>query len=252
MRILSIDPANKSLAISIIDFNFNWKIDLDRIKTEFNQQYTDSEGYGVEKKIEILLKRARDVSAVMDNLFTLKYINVFDLLPDQKVNNTSTEIRLGRLKGVIEYIKKINGTLIPPKPIEQVLVEKQMSQKNMEVSSALIYAFTEPDFGFVGKSTHFKHAKDIDTLPTTFVNMVGASLKSKVYFGSAGHIQNFRKKYAGNYTANKAHSKYNFLEWVKSKNNTELIEGIPKKNIDDIADSFLMAYAWCIKKYEVT
>jgi hypothetical protein len=154
---------------------------------------------------------------------------------------------------VIAYVKKINKVLEPSANIEQVLVEKQMSQKNMEVSSALIYAFTEPDFAFMGKGNYYSEAfkQETNQMLITNVDMVGASLKSKVYFGAAGHIQHFRKKYMGNYTANKAHSKYNFLEWMKANDSMELIKGIPKENIDDIADSFLMAYAWCLKKYKV-
>jgi hypothetical protein len=251
MRILSVDPANKSLAVSIVDFNSNWESDLMDIRKKYTQQYDSA--IGPEKKIAVLWSRTQAVSALMDELFSLKYINVFDLLPGQKVASTSTELRLGRLKGVIAYVKKINSALEPSAHIEQVLVEKQMSQKNMEVSSALIYAFTEPDFAFEGKGTYFTQAKDVsDVNPITTVDMVGASLKSKVYFGAAGHIQNFRKKYMGNYTANKAHSKYNFLEWIKSKDSLELIKGIPNKNIDDIADSFLMSYAWCLKTYKVS
>jgi hypothetical protein len=250
MRILSIDPANKSLAISIIDFNSNWESDLDAIRINYSEQYVDA--VGVMEKIEVLLARTHAVTSLLDNLFSLKYINVFDLLPGQKVNNTSTELRLSRLKGVITYVKKINSSLEPFSHIDHVLVEKQMSQKNMEVSSALIYAFTEPNFSFIGESKHFQVSNNLlEPTVTTTVNIVGASLKSKVYFGSAGHIQNFRKKYMGNYTANKAHAKYNFLEWINSKNIMNIIKGIPKKNIDDIADSFLMAYAWCIKTYNV-
>lgn len=250
MRILSVDPANKSLAVSIIDFNSNWKNDLAAIKEKYTAQYADASGNA--EKIAVLWKRTQEVATLMDGLFSLKYINVFDLLPGQKVDSTSTELRLGRLKGVIAHVKKINRALTPSANIDQVLVEKQMSQKNMEVSSALIYAFTEPDFAFEGKGTYFTQTKDeSNQTPTTIVDMVGASLKSKVYFGAAGHIQHFRKKYMGNYTANKAHSKYNFLEWIKSKDSMDLIKGIPKKNIDDIADSFLMAYAWCLKTYNV-
>jgi hypothetical protein len=254
MRILSVDPANKSLAISIIDFNTNWENDLIAIKKKYIQLYDDA--IGTDNKILVLWERTQKVAFLMESLFSLKYINVFDLLPYQKVDSTTTELRLSRLKGVISYVKKINSSLTPTTNIEQVLVEKQMSQKNMEVSSALIYAFTEPDFAFLGKGTYITHDKDeLESRcllsNSTKVAMVGASLKSKVYFGSNGNIQHFRKKYMGNYTANKAHSKYNFLEWIKEKDIMDMIKGIPKKNIDDIADSFIMAYAWCLKTYKV-
>jgi hypothetical protein len=252
MRILSVDPANKSLAISIIDFNSNWKDDLINIKLNFDSEY--AKAVDVNQKISILWIKTQAISALMDNLFYLKYINVFDLLPDQKVNFTSTESRIGRLKGVIAYVKKINNLLVPSKHIEHVLVERQLSQKNMEVSSALIYAFTKPDFDFIGKSTHFPVLlQDLleSQTPIISVHMVGASLKSKVYFGDDGRIQNFRKKYMSNYNANKAHSKYNLLKWLKMKNCMNFIKGIPNDNMDDIADSFLMGYAWCIKTYKV-
>jgi hypothetical protein len=55
--------------------------------------------------------------------------------------------------------------------------------------------------------------KDIDTLTT--------NLKNQYPFGEM--------KYKTNYTANKSHSKFNFLRLIKSLNKTNLLEKIKKK-----------------------
>lgn len=252
MRILSIDPATKSLAVSIMDFNENWLGDIVQIGTDHRTRF-HAEG-DPDVKIRILTSWVEQTQRVLDTMFSLHYVNVFDLLPNMKVNNISIEDRVMRLKGVVEYIKAINSKLMPAAPISKVLIEYQMSanDKSRSISTALAYAFSPADYGFSFYGTHLDKSGGpamgpADSAPPTTVELVGPALKGKIYFGSAGHLHDFRKKYMGNYAGNKAHAKYNFLKWLDDNSTRDLIAGIPKANLDDVADSFLMGYAWAVK-----
>lgn len=246
MRVIGIDCATKSLAVSIVEFNHNWQNDIKMLSSEKRILFHDSQ---IEEQINILNDWITGIKKIMDDMFCLKYANVFDLLPGESLKGASIELRMRRLKGVIEYIKFINSK-IDLKPVDKVLIEYQMSQndKSRNISTALMYAFSDPDpsFRFSSKLMNFKDDFEISQ-PRQIVEMVGPALKGKVYFGSSGRIQNFRKKYMNNYTSNKAHSKYNFLKWLKENKSLDLVKSIPKKNLDDVADSFLMIYAWCVK-----
>ena len=56
------------------------------------------------------------------------------------------------------------------------------------------------------------------------------------------------ERYASKYTANKNHTKANFLYWLKLNKLENLIKdnNIAKKNIDDVADSFVQIYGWLL------
>lgn len=248
MRILSIDCATKSLAVSLVDFNSNWETDLSEISERHTELWKSADT--VLEKQTVLINRLTEVEQLLDTLITLRYVNVFDLLPGEPLKGASIEKRMGRLKGVIQYIKKVNSS-IEGSDIDKVLVEYQMSanDKSRNVSTALIYEFGGADHEFTFSGTSGNVEKASVTQIEQRVVMVGPSLKSKVYFGSSGKIQNFRRKYMNNYDANKAHAKYNFTKWLENHDSQNKIAGIAKKNLDDVADSFLMAYGWCIKNY---
>ena len=248
MRVLSIDPATKSLAVSILDFNKEWRNDLGQIREA--KQVTFHAESDLLARINILAEWVSAMDKILDTIVTLRYVNVFDLLPGEKVVDGLAENRMARLKGVSEYLRFINDKI--GGPIDTVLIEYQMSlnDKSRGIASALAYEFSQAsrEFAFHGSKLDFKREFDSQSSGRPCrVEIVGPALKGKVYFGSAGHIQNFRRKYMGNYTSNKAHAKYNFLKWISDHQCEQIIEGIPRGNLDDVADSFLMAYAWCIK-----
>jgi hypothetical protein len=241
MRLLGIDCATKSLAVSIVDFNENWQTDLKAIQEKYTNLLDDASSM---EKVDILQENIQSIKQCFDSMIQLEYVNVFDLLPGMKVKEASVELRMSRLKAIIHFIKNKFPN------IDKVLVEYQMSanDKSRNISTALIYAFAEPNDNFInfGETNNFEKVGH-----SSKVEMVGPSLKSKVYFGAGGKVQNFRKKYMNNYTANKSHSKYNLLKWLEEYNCLDLIKNIPKKNLDDVADSFLMTYAWCLKEHKV-
>jgi hypothetical protein len=257
MRLIGIDCATKSLAVSIVDFNSDWASDLSKIRKKYTKLYETAET--IEEKISVLLKRVNSVKTLWDTMFILRYVNVFDLLPGVELKGASIELKMSRLKAALHYVKCVNLKMEHSVPINKVLIEYQMSanDKSRTISNALVYAFTEPDhnFTFSGKYLNLvgdSSSTSLQTVtPGSTVEIVGPALKSKVYFGADGKMSNFRKKYMSNYTANKAHAKHNFKEWISLYDCSEIIEGIPTKNLDDVADSFLMTYAWCVKHFTI-
>jgi hypothetical protein len=248
MRILSIDPATKSLAVSLLDFNENWLSEIADVsgvnRTRFHAERD------LMARINILNEWIMEIKRIIDSITQLKYVNVFDLVPGKKLADCPAIVRAQRLKGVVEYIKHVNAKI--GGPLDTVLIEYQMSlnDKSRGVSAGLVYAFSSADADFLSASTYMNSKDEFAealSREKCRVEIVGAALKGKVYFGS-GNIQNFRKKYMSNYDCNKAHSKHNFLTWIADHDQQHLIEGIPKGNLDDVADSFLMAYAWAIKE----
>lgn len=247
MRILGIDPATKSLAITIVEYNENWKIDILNIRKQYAKTYCKS--WPLVKKINIFNAMIREIRHIKNNIFSLLYVNVFDLIPGKKTKETTIELRISRLKSILSNITHINNSILPTKHIDVVLVEKQMSIKNIELCACLLYNFIPIDNGYKSATQHISN--DINLPSSCKVYRIGPTLKNKVYFGVDGMIQNFYKKYLNNYTANKKHAVYNFLKWIKIHKMENMISHIKKNNLDDVADSFLMIYGWCKKIYNV-
>lgn len=244
MRVIGIDPAIKSLAISILDFNDNWKNDLNDIVIKYNKDIEDPI-----ENLNNLYMKCKALLNLLNKLVKLHYVAVFDLLPGENVNKTSIEKRIRRLKGCINHVKLVNENIIPKKNIDKVLIEKQMSKKIEDIFAGLAYDFSLEDSNFKCIS-NIEINQNKSIISHKIIEMVGPALKSKIYFGDdSNKIQNFRKRYINNYTANKSHAKKNFLIWLEKNDCLEYVKNIPKKNIDDVADSFLMAYGWCFKNF---
>ena len=122
--------------------------------------------------------------------------------------------------------------------------------------------FSTPDYDFIN-STQFKQivadpqlngTPDRNTIQKKEnklhfdIVVVGPSLKNKIELDNSKPRSFFIDKYAKLYDANKAHSKSNLLWWLKMNNKENMLTGIKKKNIDDVADSFIQAFAWSLYK----
>lgn len=80
------------------------------------------------------------------------------------------------------------------------------------------------------------------------VEIIFPGLKTKYSFKQELDLGTFIKKYSTNYHAQKMCSKNNFLFWIERNKKIGMLKNIKKKNIDDIADAFMMCHAWCIWK----
>ncbi len=144
--------------------------------------------------------------------YTIHFANVYDVTK----TTTKTEKRALLLK---RCLNKIDAELKNAGLFwDVVLIEYQMSanDKSRCVSNQILY--------------HYAEYKTV---------LVGPSLKNKVHFAPELRHNRFIEKYASKYTANKNHTKANFLHWIEENNRKDLIANIKKKNIDDLADAFM-------------
>ncbi len=214
MYYLSIDVANKSLAVSFIYYN---KRDI------------KSNNIKITNLSSLCLFNNQ-----INNIIKYYICEVTDLIPNKKLKQTNITERSRALNAYLKkLIVKINNLIIELEIKKiKLLIELQPSfnDKSKTIFNQIIYEFSSNEI--------YK------------IKVMNASYKNLIYFDKTLIHSNFIKKYANNYLANKNHTKYNFLYFLKSFNLMHLIKNIKKKNYDDIADSFMqiIAYVYILKK----
>lgn len=167
----------------------------------------------------------KDVKKCVDlinSYVQIHILQVFDLTKGEKCTSVERALLLK------QCLKKIDSlTTIKP---DRVLIEYQMSSndKSRCVSQQIVFHYSD--------------------IARTKISLVGPTLKNKICFSKDESLEHgtFMAKYASKYTANKNHSKSNFLYWLKIHNMEHLIKvnKIAKKNLDDIADAFMQIFGW--------
>ena len=76
------------------------------------------------------------------------------------------------------------------------------------------------------------------------VFLVPSKWKNKLCFGKGLSYDEIRKNYTKSYTANKVHSKLNFLKFIEIVGAENMLEGVVKSNYDDLADSCMQIVAY--------
>lgn len=214
MLYLSFDVASRSLAFSLMYYDH--KV-LEYLK-KFTNEYKDNENKeGYLEHIGNTLK------------YNIQYYhgNVVDLNNGKKMKDMVLVERTMNLKNTLMELKnaliqkKIELDLDDSKV--KVLIEYQMSANYHAnaVFNQIFYEFSE--FNPV---------------------VIHPCYKNKVHFSAELIYSNFSEKYNKNYSANKAHCKENFLYFLKAFNLENIIHNIKKKNLDDIADSFMQIFAY--------
>jgi hypothetical protein len=249
MYIVSFDVASKSLAVAIIYFNGNWKNELHQIYKLFEDETNKLQTS--EELCRSVIKYLDMIHVVISTVMEPLVFDVVDIIPGQKVKETTVIIRSNRLSGYLNMIDSIidpfynseKNTNSGIKTPIQVLVEYQMgpNDKSRNVGSQILYHYSTPDIEFFSANFTSDLYKPIDKYK---VAIVGPSLKNKICLVSGGKLSDFIPLYAKNYDANKAHSKFNFLGWLEKQNRSYLIKNIKNKNLDDIADACNQAIAW--------
>jgi hypothetical protein len=252
MFIVSYDVASKSLALSIIKFNDNWKIDLEKINKKFNILINDTKNNGSDV-CKLSLQCINDIEVLFDTIITPIMFDVVDLIPNKKVKDTTPSLRASRLRAYLYSIDELYlNDLINDFPNDkfQVLLEYQMgpNDKSRNVGSQILYHYSPMDTSF--KNTNTKKINHTfyknQQIKNYSIDIVGPSLKNKLNMYKP--LSFFTEKYTKKYDANKKHSKDTFLYWIKHKKIENMIVNIPKKNLDDIADSVNMTLAWILIK----
>jgi hypothetical protein len=213
MFYLSFDIANKSLAISLISFDKEYKEKINQI---INNNY------------ESTLISMNRLNKQLNNIINYHIYEVVDLIPQKKVKNTTIIYRSNKLK---EYLNKLNINIQEIKNKNNidkltVLIEYQPSfnEKSRTIYNQIIYEYSD------------------NNLYNIFI--MNPLYKNKIYFNNELKHSSFMQKYNNNYIANKNHTKANFLYFLDKYHLEYVIKNIKKKNLDDLADSFMQIIAY--------
>ena len=239
LKIISIDVANKSLAIACLEI-YKYNTDLFMVDANnadiMNSTITSNtsnanNANNTHNSTERLVHR---INAFMKFIKSRPNINihkleVIDLLPNQKTIHVGLTHRTDKL---YTFITKFCDKLTASNWITsnmQVLIEYQMgpNKKTNDIQAQLIF--------------HFLKYVSVEN-----IKLVGPSLKNTLYYinDPKSHHSFYIQKYRNLYTANKAHTRYLFVKWIQSTNQNKLLKHINKRNYSDIADAFCQAVAW--------
>lgn len=250
MIIVSYDVATISLALSVIEFNDNWELELQILQKEFHKSIKKCKlSYDA---CECAINYLDKLDKLICNLIKPLYFDVVNLVPGQKVKDTTVIIRAARLKAYLNFIDTKLENLYQKQNSEniKILLEYQMgpNDKSRNVCSQILYHYSKSDFNYENIcKIQDNNLQDNNTLKYD-IEIIGPSLKNKINLNNNKPYSYYTKKYTKLYDANKAHSKDNFLRWVNEKKIEYMIKDIKKKNLDDIADSVNMTLAWVLLK----
>ena len=257
MFVLSFDVATKSLATSLIEYDVNYIKKINKIIREFhkNKKAIFCLHDIINKKlntkflwpdlklkyVNLFLDLLHKITTILKNKIKILYLDVKDLIPGKKVSETSIVERTQKLKEYLAEIENHTNKIIPSVQFPlNVLIEYQMgpNDKSRTISSQIMY--------------HFSNISNLGNSREHNIYLVGPTLKNQIWIGDEkGKYCEFVAKYKTNYSANKAHAKFNFLRLLNILGASDLIKTIKKKNIDDIADSTLMSLSWTILNYDI-
>jgi hypothetical protein len=141
---------------------------------------------------------------------------VLDLIPGKKLKDSDLMERTRSLK------KELTSLSVPESAI--VLIEDQptiINNKSNTIQDQICYEFSNHE-----------------------IYMVPPKWKNRLCFGKGLSYEEIKSKYAKKYTANKVHSKLNFLKLIDIVCENKMLEGIAKENYDDLADSCMQIIAY--------
>jgi hypothetical protein len=212
--ILSIDPANKSLAISFFSYNNNYR---DNIKTEI-------------KKIQPNKLKLKNIDNILNNVINILYMDVIDLFPDIKVSEINLIDRTNLFKYNIQQVNNKLDKFIEELHITKIVVcieyQPVYNHKSSIIFNQLIYEYS------------YNNLYNIQIIHPT--------LKNKIFFHPSLTHNEIIKSCSSAYQSNKKHTKENFLYLIKSFNLENRIKHIKKKNLDDIADTIFQGLAYVL------
>jgi hypothetical protein len=189
-----------------------------------------------------------NIDKLLDTIFKIVYMNVFDLIPDEPITPANHIKIVQSMKYLLQCLD-----IQLPKP-DVVLIEHQMKKngKTNEISHYLemyympigqdtLLTYTLPNFPIDDS----KIILNSSVIPK--VLLIGGSVKNSYDIDTVnGKYSKFTMKYNDDYTANKEHCNYNFRYFLSAWD----VKLYTKESTRDIADAFMQAYAWCkLQKY---
>lgn len=214
MYYLSFDCANKSLAVGLYYIDADFLQSIKKIISDYEKNRDDTTLPEFNKRI--------------NDLINILYVDVLDILPNKKVKDVEIIERSAMLKSAIQKVNQIVQEKIPSGESITVCIEYQMNvnDKSRTVYSQLIYEYA--------------------TQEQCTIRIMKPLLKNTIYFSPELQYCHIVQKYNSVYCANKQHAALNFLYFINTFGYTEMIKSIKKKNIDDIADTFMQVMAHII------
>ena len=164
----------------------------------------------------------------LNHIFDYYIYEVVDLIPQQKVRETTLIDRSKKLK---EYLNNLNIQIIDIK-----------NKNNIENITVLVEY--QPSFNEKSRTIYNQIIYEYSNIPNYKLYIMNPLYKNKLYFSSNLKHSYFIQKYNNNYIANKNHTKVNFLYFLDQYKLNHIIKKIKKKNIDDLADSFMQILAY--------
>jgi len=212
--ILSIDPANKSLAISFFSYNNRYKEDIrDELKKE------------QKNKIKI-----KNINNILNTIIDIKYMDVLDLFPNIKVCDIGIIERTNLFKYNIQQINTKLNKYIDELNIKQIIVcieyQPVFNNKSNIIFNQLLYEYS------------YNKLYSIQILYPI--------LKNKIYFHPLLKHNEFIRKKNNLYRANKIHTRENFIYFIKLFNLENNIKHIKTSNLDDISDTLFQGLAYIL------
>ena len=169
--------------------------------------------------LKILAKYIIDVHFIMSNMFHCVSSGVIDLIPGKKLKeSTLMERTVSLKKHLVNVTKNIYGNDL------NVIVEEQptnVNDKSNTVQDQICYEYCQ--YNVCG---------------------INPTWKNRLCFGENLSYEIIRQQYTKKYTANKTHSKLNFLKFIDIVDEGKMLEGVKKENYDDLADSCMEIIAF--------
>jgi hypothetical protein len=250
LYIYSFDCAIKNLGICCISINTKWEDEIKQYTKDLYALYESDIN-----KDEFLNQALELVTKINDSLnsrFKLEWTNVIDLIPGKKV----IEVKFNTILKKLKYMLHLLNKTLPP--ANYVLIEYQMSinDKARGVSRYIEEFYTplqelESDIT-IGLDMYplksIKLTKEELTSNKAELFIIQPSLKNAYQIdpSNAGNYSTYIEKYT-NYVANKKHTTANFIYYMNTIGKSHEIKNINNK-LNDIADAFMMAYAWSKKQ----
>jgi len=207
-KIISFDVATKSMGVAIIEL-------MDIVKVEDAKYISNIVSEYLPDALSELVLDYGNCQATND-IIKFEYLDVWDLSDNQGDRlNIVTPAKV--LSQYLQWVDREFGAM------GIMIYENQMNlnDKSRTMSHYIIYHYAMKDTMIVKMFPHEKN---------------------KIHFSPELKYQNFIKKYAKSYTANKAHSKAN-LQYLAKLYNLDIAH-IANKNLDDVADALMQIFAY--------
>jgi hypothetical protein len=292
MRIIGFDSAVENLGVCCIEFDENYKLQIAKCTEELSNILDNIGSMSKKTFINLIHNVLKKLNNVYNNIIKITYINVFDLIPGENINKITVKSTTEKLKYLLHYIDNI----FPHVDVVLIEYQMKQNSLTPLISGQIMFYYTElksvpVTYANNKKGTHMnkssggitygleeqmlvktdkiKHVnnqqlKKTNTQETITeknsnirVEFVGCGVKNSHKTVSDGDYSNFIERYNINYTANKKHTEYNFLQFIKIMNDEPLmlLEEFFKKRrnvnakYDDVADAFMMVYGWIVDNY---